>query len=140
MTNLLRWPQEREPAQHNIAVTARDENPAELMVARTTRCDALRALLQVHGWELVEGGTALATKIYATAVGPKEGQAYLSRSAEDDPNETLYGQYYSEGRNVMPGVLIPKSADAATLKRLVAQFAGEADAAVAGSYAARLNR
>lgn len=140
MTNLLPLQQEREQASHNIAGTVRDDSPVALMVAPATRRGALCALLLAHGWELVAGGTALATKSYATAVGPKEGQVYLSRSAADDPNQTLSGHYYSEGRNVMPGTLIPKAADAATLERLVAQFAREADAAVADSYAARLLR
>lgn len=140
MTNLLRSQQEQEQAPHTIAGTVRDDSPVGLMVAPATRRDALCALLLAHGWELVPGGTALASRSYATAVGPKVGQVYLSRSAEGDANETLSGHYYSEGRNVMPSVLIPKAADAATLERLVAQFAREADAAVAGSYAARLLR
>ena len=100
------------------------------------RRDAVGALLRQHGWVLVEGGTALATKVYSTAVGPKEAQVYLSRSRDDDPNQTLSGQYYSEGRNIMStGVLLPKAAAAADVERLVAQFAREADYAVDASYA-----
>ena len=100
------------------------------------RRDAVGALLRQHGWVLVEGGTALATKVYSTVVGPKEAQVYLSRSRDDDPNQTLSGQYYSEGRNIMAvGVLLPKVAAAADVERLVGQFAREADAAVDASYA-----
>lgn len=100
------------------------------------RLEAVGALLRQHGWVLVEGGTALATKVYPTAVGPKEAQVYLARSRDDDPNQTLSGQYYSEGRNIMAvGVLLPKAAAAADVERLVAQFAREADAAVDASYA-----
>ena len=100
------------------------------------RRDAVGALLRQHGWVLVEGGTALATKVYRTAVGPKEAQVYLSRSRDDDPNQSLSGQYYSEGRNIMStGVLLPKAAAAADVERLVAQFAREADSAVDASYA-----
>ena len=100
------------------------------------RLEAVGALLRQHDWVLVEGGTALATKVYSTAVGPKEAQVYLSRSRDDDPNQTLSGQYYSEGRNIMAvGVLLPKVAAAADVERLVGQFAREADAAVDASYA-----
>lgn len=100
------------------------------------RRDAVGALLRQHGWVLVEGGTALATKVYPTAVGPKEAQVYLSRCRDDDPNQSLSGQYYSEGRNIMSaGVLLPKTAEAADVERLVARFAREADAAVDASYA-----
>lgn len=96
------------------------------------------ALLVRNGWILFPGGPALAVKTWGTAVGPKQGSAYLSRSGSDDPNQSLYGSYTSEGRNVMPTVLIPKAASVEEVERLVAQFAREADAAVAASYAARL--
>lgn len=52
----------------------------------------LQSLLEKHGWTLVHGGTALATKVYPTAVGPKQAQAYLSLGGDDDPNQTLFGQ------------------------------------------------
>ena len=101
-----------------------------------SRREAVCALLRQHGWALEEGGTALATKVYPTAVRPKEAQVYLSRSRDDDLNQMLSGQYYNEGRNIMSaGVLLPKAAAAADVERLVAQFAREADAAVDASYA-----
>lgn len=95
----------------------------------------IQALLAQHGWTPFASGAALASKLYDTAVGPKEAQAYLSRSGQDDPNQTLSVTYYSEGRSVMAQVLVPKAAEAAQVERLVAQFAREADAAVDSTYA-----
>lgn len=91
------------------------------------------------GWTPLSG-TAIAQKTYDTAVGPKTAFVYLSRSAEDDPNRTLQGDYWSEGRNILEPqcVLLPKSADAPELQRLVEKFAAQADKTVSGSYAARL--
>ena len=104
----------------------------------TSRLQAVQQELRQLGWLPIEGGTAIGEKAYVTAVGIKVAHAYLSWSADEDPNQTLYGDYWSEGRNIMPWVLIPKAASAETVARLVRDFARGADKAVSESYVGRL--
>ena len=103
---------------------------------------AVVAQLAAAGWTPIRSGTAIAKKIYPTAVGPKEAQVYLAGFGTEDPNYVLQGQYYSEGRNVLAGdsVLIPKAAGGEQVRRLTDQFAAAAEATVVDSYAARLYR
>lgn len=109
-----------------------------------TNNQELRAAILVQlvaaGWTPIKGGTAIANKIYPTAVGPKEAQVYLADFGAEEANYVLQGQYYSEGRNVLAGdsVLIPKAADGEHVRRLTDQFAAAAEATVLDSYAARL--
>lgn len=100
----------------------------------------LQALLAASGWTVCEG-TALAFKDYPTAVGIKRAHAYVADYGRATAQVWLSADYQSEGRNICEsrGMLIPK-ADAAGLDELVARFADAVDAAVAGSYAARLLR
>jgi hypothetical protein len=102
--------------------------------------DTVRQCLSMYGWDVTHRGTAIGTKVYETAVGPKEALVFLTNSKPDDPNRTLRGEYVSEGRNVMPGLLIPKATTVVQVEDLVRQFAQTADAAVADSYAVRLLR
>lgn len=106
----------------------------------TTKIDMLPIINQVlveSGW-IPFGGAAIALKSFETAVGFKEAHAYLSKG--DEFNRTLSGDYQSEGRNALESscVLIPVGADAGTVRRLTEQFAKQADARVAQTYAARL--
>lgn len=93
-------------------------------------------LAAIGGWAIGQG-TAVASKMYDTAVGPKEAQIYLMRGTA---RFTLTGQYYSEGRNALEAVMVliePTIGDE-QLREMVEQFAGKVDAAVAATYAARL--
>ena len=100
------------------------------------------AQLAADGWTALEGGTAIANKMYETAVGLKEAQVYLADYGPTSENYVLQGQYYSEGRNVLggSGVLIPKAGDEATVTQLTQKFAAGAEKQVLQSYAARLLR
>jgi hypothetical protein len=107
-------------------------------LTREAVCAVIVPALVAHGWTAIDGGTAVARKVYPTAVGPKEALAFVTRSADGDPNRTLSGQYWSEGNNVIRSVLLPKSATEEALRALGAEFASQADQSVGQSYAARL--
>lgn len=100
---------------------------------------AVTQVLSAHGWQILDS-TAVAIKTYDTAVGPKEALAYLTKG--DGYNVTLFGTYYSEGRNVLEahGQLIPVDADEATALAAAERFAADADKHIGNSYAARLLR
>lgn len=100
------------------------------------------AQLAAAGWTPLEGGTAIANKMYETAVGLKEAQVYLADYGPSSENYVLQGQYYSEGRNVLggSGILIPKAGDEGTVTQLTQKFAAGAENEVLQSYAARLLR
>lgn len=95
-------------------------------------------LLQTHGWVL-DTHTAIASKTYATAVGPKQALAYYTQWPQSDC-VVLSGEYVSEGRNVLAicSELIPHDADPEMVRQLVHRFATRCDVAVGDSYAARL--
>jgi hypothetical protein len=116
-----------------------DQNDSLAATIQELRADIV-AQLAAAGWTPIEGGTAIANKIYPTAVGPKEAQVYLADFGAQEVNLVLQGQYYSEGRNILAAdsVLIPKAADCELVRRLADQFAAAAEASVLDSYAARL--
>lgn len=89
------------------------------------------------GWTSLDS-TALASKMFETAVGPREALTYLSSG--DEYNRTLSGTYYSEGNNALSShsVLLPLDASAETVVKLVASFASNADIVVSKTYAAHL--
>lgn len=97
------------------------------------------AQLVAEGWK-AEDGTAIASKTYATAVGPKQAHAYVQDFGPTSENVVLAGDYQSEGRNILEphGVLVPRSAEGGVLSALVQKFVRDADDTVADSYAARL--
>lgn len=96
------------------------------------------ARLAELGWTPLHS-VAIASKFYDTAVGPKEALLYLTKG--DGYYYTLYGTYYSEGRNALScGQLIPCAVEAGDVQAYVDKFAAQADAAVAETYAARLLR
>lgn len=102
---------------------------------------SIATALTAHGWnttDLEKWGSA--TKVFATAVGPKEAHAYL-RLAASEPRANLSGEYWSEGRNVLSTCThaVPLD-DEAALIGAVNAFALEADRQVKESYAARLLR
>lgn len=98
--------------------------------------------LAKHGWRALQGGTAIASKDYETAVGIKTALVYFNCSkSEDEPNASLMGDYWSQGNNVLAcGTLIPKTAGDEEIRKLADQFAEQAEAAILESYAARLHR
>lgn len=110
--------------------------------AETALRSTIVAQLAAAGWTPLEGGTAIANKIYETAVGLKEAQVYLADYGPTSENYVLEGQYYSEGRNILggSGILIPKAADEAKVIQLAQKFAAGAEKEVLQSYAARLLR
>lgn len=90
------------------------------------------------GWQAVDG-TAVASKTYKTAVGPKVAFVYVADYGPTEENVQLNGDYVSEGNNVLAcGVSIPKAAVGDSLAALVKKFAVNADRAVDESYARRL--
>lgn len=103
------------------------------------RDTALGVLVQA-GWEPFPGGPALATKIFDTAVGPKQAAVHFSWGSADDGFAGLNATYHSEGRNVLESTLclIGKGDDPNAVARTVQAWAAAADAAVLDSYAARL--
>jgi hypothetical protein len=106
--------------------------------------NTLEATIAAHlselGWKRLTGGTAIASKSYATAVGPKEALVYLQDFGSQCDYVGLAGEYVSEGRNALDsqGQLIPRSAEGDALLATVQRFAADCDAAVAQTYAARL--
>lgn len=110
--------------------------------AETALRSTIVAQLAAAGWTPLEGGTAIANKMYETAVGLKEAQVYLADYGPTSENYVLQGQYYSEGRNVLggSGILIPKAGDEGTVTQLTQKFAAGAEKEVLQSYAARLLR
>lgn len=97
------------------------------------------ATLTALGWTAA-GSTAIATKTYNTAVGPKTALAYLGDFGPDAESMSLTGDYQSEGRNILEphGMLLPKAAGHDLVRMLVTRFSVGVDAAVGQSYAARL--
>ncbi|TXG96143.1 MAG: hypothetical protein E6R08_10240 [Nevskiaceae bacterium] len=97
--------------------------------------------LQSLGWQ-VSDGAAIAVKTFETAVGPKQAIAYLSPARPGAYHRSLFGDYQSEGRNILAphGELIAIDAGPADAERIARRFAAEVDAVVADSYAVRLLR
>jgi hypothetical protein len=93
--------------------------------------------LVAAGWT-EPGYAAVGSKMFETAVGPREALAYLSHG--DEYNRTLFGTYYSEGNNALSShsVLLPLDASTETVVKLVADFASNADIVVSKTYAAHL--
>jgi hypothetical protein len=102
---------------------------------------SLVARLQKFGW-LPGDGVAIATKMYPTAVGPKEALAFAVYYGDESNTVVLTGQYWSEGHNVLEphGTIIPHTSDDAELDGYVERWAIRADGVVGDSYAARLLR
>lgn len=99
------------------------------------------AALASLGWNTKElSPYHSATKVYATAVGPKEAHAYV-RFASDRPTACLSGEYWSEGRNTLStcSQAIPLEPIEA-LEVAVQAFSNEVDRKVADTYAMRLVR
>lgn len=96
-------------------------------------------VLVEQGWQSC-AGTAVAMKSYETAIGAKTALAYVAHNAADDPNRTLLGDYWSEGRNILStsSQLLPKSASDEEVRVLARRFAKAVDAAVGESYGVRV--
>lgn len=92
------------------------------------------------GW-IVERRPALASKVFETAVGPKQAVAYLQDYGHSSSAFVLAGQYYSEGRNILEpyGHLIQRIADEDTVRLCTGQFDDDVAMAVSQSYAAKLH-
>lgn len=99
----------------------------------------VRALV-AHGWTASDG-TAIASKVYRTAVGDKLALVYLGEF-HGSGTVMLQGTYFSEGSNVIENALriIPLNASAAAVKEIVASFHEQTDRQIRQSYAARLLR
>lgn len=101
----------------------------------------VKAAIAALGWKAIDS-TAIASKVFATAVGDKTAHVYLQDFGPESTGFMLHGDYQSEGRNILESqcVLIPKGSDDEQMRRLVAKFVQNAERAVAGSYAVRLLR
>jgi hypothetical protein len=99
-------------------------------------------LLKENGWLVVgrlcfECTTAVARKVYVTAVAPKEAVVYLSRY---EGRYFLTGGYESEGCNILSTVRTELNSDMTPefIKQRVKTFSTEIDEEVDDSYARRL--
>ena len=101
---------------------------------------AICTVLESRGWTLIPSEAAIAYKMFATAVGEKVAHVYVSRG--DGVHQTLFGEYISEGRNIVEnrGKLIPLFITDDLLKPLVESFIADVEAAIADSYAVKLMR
>lgn len=90
------------------------------------------------GWVPMRDDAPLAFKMFQTAVGPKQAQAYLESWGAG--RFVLTGQYYSEGQNVLATLRLSldETMDGAQLDGLVQQFVRKVDSTVADTYAVRL--
>jgi hypothetical protein len=94
--------------------------------------------LHSNGWNIFDQpSAALSFKMYDSAVGKKEAQAYLSG---DQYSWRLSGLYLSQGRNILEteSVLIPKDSNTHSLHDLCFKFVQNVETAIANSYAVRL--
>ena len=95
--------------------------------------------LRVNGWNIFDPPhtPALSFKMYDSAVGKKEAQAYLSG---DQYNWRLSGHYLSQGRNILEteSVLIPVDSTMNHLADLCSAFVNNVETSIANSYAVRL--
>jgi len=94
--------------------------------------------LRTNGWNIIDQpSAALSFKMYDSAVGKKEAQAYLSG---DQYNWRLSGHYESQGRNILEteSVLVPKDYNTDQLHDLCFKFVQNVETAIANSYAVRL--
>ena len=112
-----------------------------LAVLRVPLEQALQACLVELGW-VAEDGTAIASKMYDTAVGPRQAHVYVQDYGPQEGSVSLFGDYHSEGRNCLStcSVSVPRFASAEDIRPLVLKFVTQADKAVGESYAARLLR
>lgn len=94
-----------------------------------------------QGWQIDPVWGCLATKDFATAVGPKQASVWLTDDREF-PRYWLHGSYYSEGRDALAACygIIPAIAEMADIDALVDQFLTDVAHTVGSTYAARLLR
>lgn len=122
---------------------------ATLKRAEAERLTGLRAGLEKSiqtyltelGWTVLDS-TAIASKMYDTAVGPRQALVYVQDFGPQEGVVRLMGDYQSEGRNCLSttSVAITRFADEEIIKALTQQFAADVDNVVGESYAARLLR
>lgn len=107
----------------------------------TTIEQTIKSVLVSRGWT-AQDYTAIASKQYETAVGPKQALVYLQDFGPQEEQLLLVGDYQSEGRNCLSshGVLVPKCASVAKVKELADWFSIQADKAVGQTYAMKLMR
>jgi hypothetical protein len=112
-----------------------------LTILRAGLEKSIQAYLAELGWTVLDS-TAIASKMYDTAVGPRQALVYVQDFGPQEGVVRLMGDYQSEGRNCLSttSVAITRFADEETIKALTQQFAAEADKAVGESYAMRLLR
>lgn len=103
---------------------------------KTVRNAVLHVLL-ARCWSCFGEG-ALASKSFMTKVGYKDAQIYLSIG--DGYNQTLYGEYQSEGRNILAGdsVLIPVGSSVEDIAVLTEKFLNRLEVSISQSYAVKL--
>lgn len=119
------------------------DRPRTGTVDRGHVLDLVAATLATAGWLECLGPSAAAaawTKAFATAVGEKRANAYLSAGGAPGSNWALQGSYWSEGRDVLGAsvVLIAATADDTQVQELAARFVKYSDRAISQSYAVRL--
>lgn len=100
---------------------------------------AVTASVLAAGWSLSEG-PSLALRTFDSAVGEKRAVLWLAPEREGEPNRSLTGEFWSEGRNVLSAerALIPVGASEETVKRISAAFLSSVDREIGQSYAVRL--
>lgn len=121
-----------------LAELKREE--AERLALQREKLDkSIQACLVELGWTALDS-TAIASKMYDTAVGPRQALVYIQDFGPQEGSVRLTGDYRSEGRNCLSttSALIPRSADEKTIRVAAEQFSSQADKVVRDSYAMRL--
>lgn len=96
--------------------------------------------LAEHGWAAAQF-TAVAVREVHTAIGPKVAQATLLKVSAEGPF-LLSGTYFSEGRNILAGVMmpIPRVAGPREIGVIALRFAQQSDAVIGACRDVRVLR
>lgn len=125
------------------------EKPTTPELSNDQSTDTLKVLIAdrliAQGWTIVDDlsftcTSAVATKEYSTAVGPKTAIAYLEPG--DNGARRLIGDYYSEGNNVLSTTTIRFTPDLPSddVQTGADRFTTVVDDIVSRTYAVRLLR
>ncbi|BCF95213.1 hypothetical protein [Paraburkholderia largidicola] len=101
--------------------------------------DAIVAGFALHGWRKDRLVDAF-SKIFETAVAPKQASIWLSFDKECDRWWLANGDFTSAGENVLAGTyaIFPVGMSQASIEQTVAALVGEMERKIAKAYSVRL--
>ena len=104
--------------------------------------EIIRCEMQALGWARAEDLTVIGTITVEGYDRRHDGYAYVSWGTERESNFGLYGDFQSEGRNVLSPIvtLVRKAATAEEIRSNVKRFVEAADQAIGASYSVSLFR